>query len=133
MTDLVNANATRKDFEKNQLVSSLETLTKSNRIIPDILVPGFYDVVAKNVWFIEDKYYCRGFDVQHDTNIDLKLNLRMKGYLSEMVAQAGNQIKVMGIMIKLVKLKSSLRQLSVIGILHVDSMNNLRDPGKVKL
>lgn len=110
---------------KNKLVIS--------SLIHDSFGIGFYDVVKNDIWLINDKLSCRGFNIQEFIRIDLKPSLRMYGYLSSKAMQVVNQLEVMGIRIKFEKLKSSLRQIDVSGSLQIQPMGKLRDPGKIQV
>ncbi len=65
--------------------------------------------------------------------IDVPTSLRVKGYGSKKAVQIVSQAKVMGTMVKLEKLKSSLRQINVTGTLKIELISKLRDPGVIVL
>ncbi len=137
VSDFLTTNAFEKDLEKSQFANFLKQCTETKTVISGVLDDafgvGFYDVVANNIWLVEDKFYCRGYDMRDYSPINVQTSLRFKGYLSKKITQSIGRGNVMGIMTKFEKLKSSLRQIDVTGTLKIESMSKLRDPGVIVL
>lgn len=102
-------------------------------MVHDLFAAGLYEIVENNIWLVEEKFYCRGFNIAKLVSFDLRTSLRLKGYLSNMGMQLIQQLAAMGNNIKIDQLKSSLRQIHASGALKAQPAGKLRDPGKIQL
>ncbi len=100
------------------LVQYLEKCTKLeiiiSSLIQDAIGQGFYDVLDTKVLLVEEKFYCRGFNLGEETKTSLDTSLRCKGCMSKRLFRTANVLGEIGMLIKLEKLKSSLKKKSML-------------------
>ncbi len=136
-TDLLVSNSTEKDFERNKFTHFLKQCTK-NKVVFAVIIHetfgvGFSDVLRNTIWVVEEQFYCKAFSVKKYLNTEFTISLRVNGYLTKKFVEMTNQWAQMGMMVKLQRLKASLRQINATGSLKVESIGALKHPGKIQL
>lgn len=115
------------------LKQSVENKVILSAVVHDKYGMGLYNTLGKKIWLVEDKFYCKSFNIRKDISFELKPSLRAYGYLTKKASHIMYQWHLMGILIKLENLKSSLRQVHVKSSLKIESLSALRDPGKLSI